>query len=242
MADALAVSLHASGAESTSGVGASVDIGELRTAVVLRAAVSQLGASTTLDVSVETSSDGSNWLPVGAFPQFTAVGTARQAFGPCMRYVRARWTVAGANSATFAVVGEAHVIYAELDDMTSTGVRSQALEDVATSARIHALLRATADIDAALSSRYKLPLASWPEDVRGHCASRAVYYSFKHRGYDPDSVTDQIIVMDGGLMLENGQPTAVQAWLLAVAKGKINPVGIVDSTPSKSELGARVAQ
>lgn len=238
MANPLPITLHASGAESSSGAGAAVDIDTLRTALQLRLVVSAIEASTGLVVFVETSVDGTTWRAMGSFTPY-ATGVTRSCFGPAERYVRTRWQIAADKSATFTVDGAAHVIYADPVDLTTTGVRAEALEGVDDSTRFQALISATSDADGALASRYHLPITSWGDDVRARVATRAVYYIFKHRGFDPEGA-DAIIIVDGGFVLQNGARSAVEQWLHSVASGTMHPVGIVDSTPSKREFGARV--
>lgn len=240
MANPLAITLRPTGEVTASGQGAAVDIGTLRTAARVRLVVAALTAGAELRVVIETSPDGQTWsqrLVLYA----TAAGVQKTAVGPCERYVRATWTLEGhgSPSATFELAGEAHVLYADLEDLDSRGIRPQAFEDAELGPRIDALLQATADADGALSTRYKLPLQAWGEDLRARVVSRATYYLIKHRGFDPEG-QDAVVILDGGHVLDNGARTAVQKWFDDVAHGRVHPAGIVDSTPAKREFGARV--
>lgn len=63
----------------------------------------------TLDVSIQTSFDGTTWRAVAAFAQITNVGNERKSFTGIDRYIRAVYTVGGTGgpSFTFTVKGEA---------------------------------------------------------------------------------------------------------------------------------------
>lgn len=240
MANPLAITLRPTGEVTASGQGAAVDIGTLRTAARVRLVVAAITAGAELQVIIETSPDALTWSQRRVL-YATAAGTQKAAVGPCERYVRATWTLTGggAPAATFELAGEAHVLYADLEDLDNRGIRPEALEDAELGPRIDALLQATADADGALATRYKLPLLAWGEDLRARVVSRATYYLVKRRGFDPEG-QDAVIILDGGHVLENGAPTAVERWFRDVARGQIHPAGIIDSTPAKREFGARV--
>jgi phage gp36-like protein len=238
VANPLPITLHASGTESASGTGTAVDIDTLRTALQMRLIVAEIDADAEFVVHVETSADETTWRAMGSFVAY-GPGVTRVGLASADRYVRARWQLASGKSATFVFSGDAHVVYADPDDLATTGVRPEAIEDVDETIKVHSLIMASADMDAALKTRFHMPLSAWGEDVRGRTAARAVYYIFKHRGFDP-SGADAVIILDGGHVLENGMPSAVERWLTGVAKGQVHPVGVVDSTPTKREFGARV--
>lgn len=62
----------------------------------------------TLDVTVQTSADGSTWRTLGTFTQSTDVDAETKSFPGADRYVRYSATLAGAGvSATFTITGEA---------------------------------------------------------------------------------------------------------------------------------------
>jgi len=113
------VTLRASGAAIASGVGASVDLlgvdGLVRRAVALMLECTALNVGLTC--RVETSPSGSSWKEIGRFTALTAVGFERMTFCPVERYARVGWTLGTASTgATFQVVGQAEVVYADLGD------------------------------------------------------------------------------------------------------------------------------
>jgi hypothetical protein len=68
----------------------------------------QSGTTPTLDVTIETSKDGTNWVQIGAFTQVTtSTGVSRRSFGGVSRFVRGRATIGGTTpSYTFDLTGE----------------------------------------------------------------------------------------------------------------------------------------
>lgn len=107
------ITLLASAERTSAENGDAVYVGN-RATVRLELDVTAVGADAneTLDVSVETSEDGSTgWAEVGAFTQVPQTGGAtseRLIFGECDRYVRAVVAVGGTTPEfTFSVAGEA---------------------------------------------------------------------------------------------------------------------------------------
>lgn len=102
------VTLASPAAHTASGTGDAVELGPFTTLrlVVTTSAVS--GTTPTLDLTVETSHDGSTWRSHGTLAQITATGTQRKSFGGLDRYARLAWTVGGTTpSFTFGVTAEA---------------------------------------------------------------------------------------------------------------------------------------
>lgn len=112
--------LKASGAETASTTGASVELGDA-SSMYLEVVVSAIGGTPTMVVDVEGSSDGTNWVVIGkigsdgytsgskeaAPANITAAGTYR-AILPAARFVRYKSTIGGtAPSFTYAVTAEA---------------------------------------------------------------------------------------------------------------------------------------
>ncbi|HMI85870.1 MAG TPA: hypothetical protein VK550_17355 [Polyangiaceae bacterium] len=65
------------------------------------------GTLPTLDVVVQHSPDGATWADVAAFAQKTGVSSEWKVFGPCHRFVRPKWTIAGTSPAfQFSVLGQ----------------------------------------------------------------------------------------------------------------------------------------
>lgn len=103
------VSLAASAARTATGSGTAVALGDLGTMRLVFDVTAAAGGTPTLDVTVETSYDGSTgWRSLGTFAQKTAAGTERKSFAGCDRFVRATWTIGGTTpSFTFSITGEA---------------------------------------------------------------------------------------------------------------------------------------
>jgi hypothetical protein len=249
VANPLAITPHASGAETASGIGASVDIGALRTAVRLLLDVTAISGTFAtnqgLVVTLETSVSGAGgWQQIGAFGLKAGqgfVGFEELTFARCRRFVRARWAITGTGpSFTFSVSGAAHVLYAAPEDLGRYAIKDSALSSLSDAAKADALLRATADADAALNAAFTVPITAWGEDLRGRVADRAAFYALATRGFNPNSEADQIIVANGGLIMSDGTRTAVERWFQDVATGVYKPPEIVDSTPDVYEAGAFV--
>jgi hypothetical protein len=99
------VTLLASASRTASANGAAVAIGDLGTLRLLLDVTVDNG--TTLDVTIETSYDGSTaWRSLGAFAQVSGVGSERKSFPGCDRYARAVSTIVG-TAWTYSVTGEA---------------------------------------------------------------------------------------------------------------------------------------
>lgn len=107
-ADTEDVELAPSAARTATGNGSSVEVGDRGVARLLLDVTAASGTSPTLDVTVETSHDGTTWRQVGTFAQKTAAGTERKSFSGLDRFVRATWTLGGTTpSFTFEISGEA---------------------------------------------------------------------------------------------------------------------------------------
>lgn len=104
-----AVTLVASGAQTATGSGSAVEIADKGSVRLLLDVSAASGTTPTLDVTVETSYDGSTgWTSLGTFTQKTAVSSQRKNFSGADRFVRASWVIAGTTpSFTFSIVGEA---------------------------------------------------------------------------------------------------------------------------------------
>lgn len=105
---AVDTTLLASAARTATGAGAAVELGDVATLRLLVDVTAASGTSPTLDITIETSYDGStSWRSLGTFAQKTAVATERKSFGGCDRYVRASYVIGGTTpSLTFSVTGE----------------------------------------------------------------------------------------------------------------------------------------
>ncbi len=66
------------------------------------------GVPPTLDVTLQTSKDDTNWRTLGTFAQISAAGSERKSFPGCDRYVRATWDLGGTSASfTFSIAGDA---------------------------------------------------------------------------------------------------------------------------------------
>ena len=107
-ADTLPVTLHESAARTATGTGSALELGDRGVLRLLIDVTAASGTTPTLDVTVETSFDGSTWRSVAAFAQRTSVASERKSFAGCDRFVRVSYTIGGTTpSFTFSVSGEA---------------------------------------------------------------------------------------------------------------------------------------
>ena len=99
--DSRDITLHPSAARTASGNGSVVEeTAHRRTLALILAITAVSGTNPTLDVTVQTSRDGSTWYTAGPFTQATATGTQRKVFA-LDRYVRLAWTIGGTDTPTF---------------------------------------------------------------------------------------------------------------------------------------------
>jgi hypothetical protein len=107
------LTLHAAGAETATGNGTGVELGDKGTVRLVLIITAMSGTNPTLDITVETSSDNGvtdAWRSLGTFAQQTATTTGVwKTFGGCDRYVRSRRTIGGTATPTFtySITGEA---------------------------------------------------------------------------------------------------------------------------------------
>lgn len=234
MTQPLAIELSPSTSVTTAGSGSSVDIGALRRAIVLAISVT---AFTSVDddpeplvvLTVETRASASDpWRAADAVA-LTGLGMIEFAVGGLDRYVRVSWSLTNMTSATFAVAGVAHVTYCDPKDLTRA-VAEPAIARISASARVLAILGATARIDRYMNSSFVLPITAWGDDVRLDCAKLAVADLFRARGVDA-TVVDKVVF--------DAETDVLSEWK-RIADGKLKPPGIVDSTSEVFEGGAVV--
>lgn len=233
MANPLDITLHASTAESASASGTAVDISVLRSCVKLNLIVSAIsGANAELTAIVETAPEQTGpWIAVGTFPKLTVARTCEAVFADCQRWVRVRWVLEGTTpSCTFAVGGQAHVLYATIADTEAYGLPKSAIGSVPLEERAKHALAATGEADGYLAGGYTLPLVAWPPELSQMVAQIAIYATMKRRGFQPQD-SDELIV--------KGRDDTI-SWLTKIAKGVIKPPGIQDSTPDQSGSRVRV--
>lgn len=232
MADPLAITLHASAAESASGASTPVDVGTLRKCARLKLEVSAIsGTGPGFEVVIETGPSSSGpWRGLGGWSVDVEQAVARL-FGETDRYVRASWTISGDDSpaVTFALVGEAHVLYVTPSQIDERSLPASAMDDLI-GPLFEACLGATAEADGYLARRYTLPLSAWDDALIQHTSHRALWYFMSRRGFGPQG-PDEVMHINTDAALK---------WLDGVGAGRISPPGIIDATPEKRGLGARV--
>ncbi len=236
MANPLDITLHASAAESTSDVGPAIDISPALPATAQRSSVRLLlevtgisGDTPSLTVTIETSpSNTGAWRALGSFDALTATGTfPRLTFATCERYVRARWNISGTTpSFTFAVSGQAHVLYASPDDVARLALPPRTVASLDVGTQADCCLAATAESDGYLSGRLQLPLVSWADDLTLHTANLAAFYMMKRRGFTPGGYDDLIV---------KGRDDAI-AWLKQINANKFGPQAMLDQNSPETGL------
>lgn len=100
----------ASAARTTSGQSSAFDV-EDAAALEGKVTVSAVaGTAPTLDLSLETTVDGTNWYACGAFTQKSGAGSDARMFAPLGQQARWKWAIGGSagQSVTFTVVSKAH--------------------------------------------------------------------------------------------------------------------------------------
>lgn len=102
--EALAAAAVASAARTSTGTGtafSTADIDSLNATLDVTAAS---GTSPTLDLTLETTADGTNYYTAGSFPQQTTTATVARVIGDLGATSRWKWTIGGGTpSFTFSV-------------------------------------------------------------------------------------------------------------------------------------------
>ena len=231
--DSLAVTLHASAAETASDSGDAVDLQSdgvllrrfIELALVITAAS---GTDPTLDVTVETSDDGTTWETVEAFAQQEAVGVVRQSFGDLKQYVRASWVIGGSDtpSFTFALSGTGLVTYATLTELGTKGVKATALTSVTTTQRIAQLVSSTEEARSYLVARFCAPILDVGTEVSEAVAKMAAVALLTSLvGINPTSNAHTLLITEKDSKI---------SWLRLVSAGKAK-ANVLDSTPETQE-------
>lgn len=232
MANALAITLHASAAETIAGQGAAVDISALRGALKLALEITVVvGTTPALTLIVETSPSGTtSWQQVAAFAAQSAVGAVDLVLAGCKRFVRVRWTITGGTpSFTFVLAGEAHQLYATIAEAEGLAIPAPALASLSAEDKAKAILRASDEAHGSLESAYTPPITAWGDDVRGACADLYLWHALGKRGFNPESAD---------LVMKRRDDAT--SWLTKIANGQKKAAGLVDSTPTIYEASAYV--
>lgn len=195
MSNPLDLTLHASAAETASGVTAAFDIGQRNALRLVLEASAFVGTGAKLTIKVETSPSGdAGWKTIGTLAALTVETFCEDTFGSVLRFVRFRWTLEGTTpSVTFELKGSAHVTYASLRDLDRLGIQAAALAKVPVGDKIEALIAASDTADRYLCREFTLPLLKWPSDLRRFVLHIAVYDLMCVRGFQPEG-SDAIIV------------------------------------------------
>lgn len=229
MAFSTAITLATSAAHSASGAGSSVDCDAKRVARVTLAVSAVSGTTPSLSCALETSDDQLSWDSVGDFDAVSSVGSHDIYVGDLRKYLRARWTVAGAGASfTFSVTGKVILVYADPADLSGHGVPEDAIASVDDEDQARALIAATDELDGYFNDRYTLPLTAWGYDLRKRTAHVAAAALMLTRGLAPEG--------DDYTTMKDLRDDAYK-WAGDVGAKKISPPGIVDSTPTVDEGG-----
>lgn len=232
MPSSTSITLAASAARTSSGAGASVDLGSASTVDLAIQVTAVSGTTPTLDLALQTSDDGAAWQPLESTARIVAPGRRKVRAAGSLRYVRVSWTIGGTSpSFTFSVTGSALVVYATPTDLDNLGVAALASENFSDDDKDRFLASATTEADGYLNARYTLPLTAWGDDLRQHVVNIAAYRMLMRRGWSPVSPEDETV--------RTGFTDAI-AWLQRVKDERISPPDIIDSTPDEYDAGGFV--
>lgn len=220
MAEALAIELHTLTEEAASGESAAVDIGERRSAA--RLTIRRTTLSGTLTVTVETAaSESGPWRPVAQFASKLTIHVAG-----LMRYLRVSWVVV--TPVEFQVTGEAHTVYATTDQIE---LPEDVLDGMLDDEKAEACITASNECEDYLSSAYTMPLVAWESSsLKQKAGLIAAWNVVGKRGIRADGADELVLT----------QRNHAMSWLKDIKRGTLRPPGIVDSTPTRSEVGPRV--
>lgn len=212
---------------SGDGVSAGLDIGAGRS--VARFTLDVTAATGPLVVTVETSRDEVTWRAVGTFPEASAPAVLELALGGLERFVRASWTTA--TSATFALEGDAHQVYATARDVVRYGLPERALSGIPAEDVVAQLLAASALADGPLAAAgFLLPLLAWGDDLREAVAVIAAEGCLVQRGFSPTG-DDQTIV---------DRASRRRTWLSNIGDGGVLSPATVGTPPAVVPAGGVV--
>lgn len=221
----------ASAARTASGVGSAIDLVQ-RTTADLALIVTAIGTGSTLTVTIETSADGTIWRATEEpFLPADAITTLKQVFTGLDRWIRARWdlTSSGSPSATFAVAGDAVLVYATPEHLSRFGAAGNRFAGVPLYVQDIYLRVASDEADGSIQEEYGLPGLKWGDDLRNLVCSIAAWMILtKYIGTNAEAGAD-------GEISKNSDRAYKR--LAEIARGDANLVGYVDSTPSEDDGG-----
>lgn len=111
--------------------------------------------------------------------------------------------------------------YASLSDLTTLGLPAAALTGIDDATRTAALVAASAAADSYFNKRFTLPLVTWGADITRAVVAIASWDLLSRRGFNPSSGAD--------VAIRQRYDDAV-GWLRDVARGLVEPAGLVDTT------------
>jgi phage gp36-like protein len=224
MPNPLEVTLHASGAETSSGSGTPVEVGA-RQALD---AILTVTAADGLAVSIESGPSSSGpWTAAGEF-ETVAEGQRKLVVCPVGPWVRVVWDTAA--PATFEVKATAHQVYVTPEDLAAMSLPEAATADMDPQIIARACIDVSNEADGYLRRRYSMPLTSGGSELTRKLAHILAYEVLRRRGFQPEG-PDELVVVEKNESIK---------WLAKVGAGTVSP-GIVDSTPLRSGSQARVA-
>lgn len=83
--------------------------------------------------------------------------------------------------------------YCTSADLTSYGIRAEALRGIDANELQRVIVASSTEIDGYLRSRYKLPLTRWGSDLSAICAKMSVYTLMMTRGFNSARPNDELI-------------------------------------------------
>ncbi len=235
MPQPLAIELAASAARATNGSGTAVDIGAARSAARLLVQVTAFTGLERVRLVVQHADlEAGPWLELGAVDLLQA-DEYDLSVADSRRWVRASWELTddgvGSPSVTFAVAGDAHQLYCSPRGLGRFGITKAVIDDLLTKhAQADACITASDEADGYLGGRYTLPMTAWCSDLTAMVARMAIKYGFDLCGWQPDGPTDMVM----------GNFNHAISWLKRLQDGKLEPPGMIDSTPETFEGGAVV--
>lgn len=229
MPNPLAITLHASAAETASATGPTiVDLGD-RTFVELTVDATVFAGGTTPSIAftVETSIAQSDWKLLGTLAAISAPATQQMKLVSASRYLRIKWVITGTPTGiTFAATGTAHQLYCEPSDIWTHGIPKPAVSQLPLELLAEKCLSASDEASGYLASAYQLPMVSLDKAAVKHTACMATYELMRPRGYKADSGKDD--------QIRQGYDDALK-WFNRIASGGLRPPGMVDSSPAVTE-------
>lgn len=204
-----------------------LEVGENRPYIQLSVFILSIAAGTTMSLTVETGSSGSDWrLLDDSLADKATAGVSMIALTASDRWLRVRISVNGPDPLTVTIKGLSHQLYCTPQDIANLSLPGAALGDVSAVEQSVGCLAATDEAVSYLSEFYDLPLKSWGTALRLHTANMAAYHLLKRRGYSPDN--DPTI--------RQGYTDAI-AWLNGPAKSDPAIVDSTETTPSQAIYG-----